>query len=166
MAGLLSELTALLSEQAENVDNLLALSIEKKEVIVNNDVPSLQKITALENTIVGSSQRLEKKCLILMQDIANVLNQDAATFTLSTLLGLVEGQPEHTPLLELKGRMTQAAEALAQSNDQNRLLINHALDYIDFTMNMIRSTTAPDVPHYGGNHDNTPTGTSLFDAKQ
>jgi flagellar biosynthesis/type III secretory pathway chaperone len=61
VAGLMDNLLEILSEQAENYENLLGLSKEKKDVIVSNDVKDLQTITSLENTLLGKHQRLEKK---------------------------------------------------------------------------------------------------------
>ncbi len=140
MASLISELITVLNKQADLLEDLLALSYEKREVIVNNDLASLQKITSLENIIVSKNNRLDKTRAVVFEDIALVINRKASELTLDTLIELLKEQPEYIELRKTHERMVAVLNELKESNDQNRKLVESSLDYIDFSINIIRGS--------------------------
>ncbi len=166
MPGLINELVSVLEEQAENYENLLALSHEKVDVIVHNDVKSLQRITSVENTIIGRNQKLEKIRIALNKDIANVLNKKEDELTISLLSELIKNQPEHPKLIDVSKRITKALTDLKDVNDRNRVLIENSIEFIDFNINLIRGSTASPPIYPNNKKYNNEDGTSLFDAKQ
>ncbi|MCL2617439.1 MAG: flagellar protein FlgN [Defluviitaleaceae bacterium] len=164
MAGLINELLTVLNEQAENYENLLALSHEKRQVLVQNDVKSLQKITNVENIIVGNNQRLEKQRVRITRDISTVLGKNESDMTLSLLAELIARQEEHPALVAVAKRLRAAVDELKEVNDSNKALLAFSLDYVDFTMNLIRGA-ADGTP--GFDEVSAADGRStLFDAKQ
>ena len=166
MAGLVDALVSLLQKEAENCENLLALALEKKDVIVANDTEALQKITALENRIVGRNARLEKERQALVSDIAAVLNADVETLTLGALLQRIEGTPEHAALAAVRDRLRAAAGDLIAANNQNRLLVENALDYIDFSMNMLSGAASDEASYLPFKGDAITANHMFFDARQ
>lgn len=136
MAGLMSELLEVLNEECGNYKNLLDLSHEKNHVLVKNDIKSLQKITNLENMIVGNNQKLEKKRGRIVEDMALVLGR--GDLSLSVLADLTKGQKEHPDLLDVTNRLRDTVEQLKLSNETNRTLITLSLDYIEFNLNLLR----------------------------
>jgi len=166
LAGLLDELITLLREQAEDFSDLAALASEKSEAIVKNDIEHLQKITNIENALVGKNQKADRRRIQLMNDVATVLNSNTDTLTISHLIELLDGQPGRDELAEVGVSLREAADELKRLNEQNRILIENSLEYIDFSMNVMRSTQA--TPSYF-----TPEGeempgaaSTFFDAKQ
>ena len=164
MAGLINELLTVLNEQTENYENLLALSHEKHQVLVENDVKALQKITNVENIIVGNNQRLEKKRVKITADISTVLGKRESDMTLSLLAEMIKQQEEYPALVDVSKRLRTAVEDLKEVNDRNKTLLEFSLDYIDFTMNLVRSS-ASDAPPSNYNNSVQPDST-LFQAKQ
>ena len=165
MAGLINELLTVLNEQAENYENLLALSHEKHEVLVQNDVKSLQKITNVENIIVGNNQRLEKKRIKITKDISTVLGKSEADMTLSLLAELISKQEEHPALVEVATRLRTTVEQLKEINDSNKALLAFSLDYVDFTMNLVRGAVS-DMPPSSIDPERDNGRSNLFEAKQ
>lgn len=164
MAGMIDDFIMLLKRQAEDFSDLASLSAEKKDAIINNDIEHLQKITDLENTLVGRNQKTERRRMELLNDIAMVLNEKADTMTLSRLSELMENQPGHAELVEAAGELRNAAEKLKALNEQNRQLIEHSLEYVDFSMNLVRSMSQP--AYYTSNGNEMSGGNPFFDAKQ
>ncbi|MCL2851482.1 MAG: flagellar protein FlgN [Defluviitaleaceae bacterium] len=167
MTGLINELLTVLNEQAENYENLLALSHEKHQVLVQNDVKSLQKITNVENIIVGNNQRLEKKRMKIVSDISTVLGKKESDMTLTVLAGLIERQDEHPALVEVTKRLRATVEDLKEINERNKTLLEFSLDYIDFSMNLIRSSMSEGITdNYDASNQPDDGRSTLFQAKQ
>ena len=143
MAGMIDQLTAILSEQAQRYEELLGLAHEKKDIIVQNDIEALQKITHLENMVISQNKRLEKQRLALAVDIADVLGRRGQDLDIGTLLSLIDGQPGQAELKAAGDRIREILAQLKEANDFNNSLIQNALDYIEYSLNMIRSSDQP-----------------------
>ena len=163
MAGLMSQLIQVMEEHATLCEALAELGTRKKGYIIQNDVPALRKLTVEENTLVGKVQRAEKSRVLLVLDIAGVLNEKPEALTLSRLAEVISGQDEHEPFTRAAARMRAALEALKALNDQNKALLDNALEYVDFTINVIRSTYG-DPSGYMPEDSQTP-GRSFLDIK-
>jgi len=163
MAGLMEQLIQVIEEHASHCEALTELGTRKKACIIQNDVPALRKITVEENTIVGKMQRVEKARTELVRDIASVLNENAEVLTLSRLAEMMQGQNEHAPFVFAADRMRKSVEALKTLNDQNKVLLQNAMEYVDFTINVIRSTYG-DPSGYMPEDSQTP-GRSFLDIK-
>ena len=165
MAGMISQLIGLLNEQAERYEELLGLSREKKDIIIANDLDGLQKITHLENLVVSQNQKLEKKRIAVLQDIAAVVNRNEEELTLSTLIEIMDGQEEKEGLVSVGDRIRQVMESLSEANLFNASLIHNALDYIEYSMNVIRSSASQTPAYYTAAGDRMTEGPGIFDAK-
>lgn len=164
MAGLINELLDILHEQAQRCEELLGLSQEKRGVIIANDVESLQKITHLENLIVSQNQKLERKRTAVLKDIATVLNKKENELTLSVLAELMQGQEEQSAIVEVGERLRRTLHELSDVNAHNASLIQNALDYIDYSLNVIRSS-ASNSAFFTAKGEQITDGTPFFDAK-
>lgn len=166
MPGLISRLIDVLNEQAEYYEQLHALSIEKKDVIIKNEIENLQKITDIENILVSKYQKLDRTRLTITNDIALVLNKNASELTLSALVVLMEGQPEYDDLTKVYNRLHSSINDLRASNEQNKLLIESSLDYIDYTMNVMRTSMEPEQSTYGRLDGEADQNAGFFDTTQ
>jgi len=166
MAGLMEQLIGVLSDQLPNYDALISLSELKKDIIVANNAEALQKITSEENTIVGRAQKLDKNRMALMHEIGIVLNITDTAYTLTDLCELIKGQDEYDTLLGLIETSREKLDALREINNQNKELIQNSLDYIDFSVNVMRSQVHPDKQFYNTSGDEIAPGSGFFDAWQ
>ncbi|TCK93377.1 FlgN protein [Natranaerovirga hydrolytica] len=171
MASLMEEMVNTLSEELNYYKQLLELAKTKTKVIVDNDTEQLQQLTEQEQILASRLLRLEKKREEKIQDIALVINKSPDELTLNNLIALLKGQEKEQDALnaireDLVGTMAQ----LKVVNNQNQELINQALDYIDFTINAIRtSKSLPQTASYEGRGtvaEHQTNDNRMFDAKQ
>ena len=166
MAGLMERLVGVLTDQLSNYDALIGLSEIKKDVIVSNDAESLQKITSEENAVVGRVQKLDKSRVSIMADIADVMDIREADYTLTDLCELIKEQDEYETLCGIVKSTREKLEELKAINTKNKELVENSLDYIDFSMNVMRSSIVPEKRFYNTSGDEIAPGSGFFDARQ
>lgn len=165
---MVDKLIDILQAQRSNYEQLLELSMQKTAVIVKGDVETLKAITSEENSYVGNNQHLERDRIKLMKDIATVLGKEQETLTLNMLIELLNGQKQDQQRLkQMSDNLKQILKEIKIINDKNGMLINQALEYVDFNMNVLQSSkSVPHVSYHSGGIQ-TPLGeTNFFDKKQ
>jgi flagellar biosynthesis/type III secretory pathway chaperone len=154
MPGLVENLIETLNKEADLYAELVELSEQKKQCIINNDVEGLRQIVAKENTTTSRAIREDKERVVHIKDICLVLNKKEADMTLSHLVVLLEGQPEHEDLTAVVERLKELATTLKSLNEDNKILLEFALEYIDYNMNVIHSSIdAGPVAYDRGGHE-------------
>lgn len=166
----MDDLIQVLESEKEQYQKLAELSKEKKQVIVKADVPELEKIVDIEQNITNKIQNLDNRRKKVMHDMAVVLNKPEEGFTISTIIEMLDSQPkEQQQLKNVKNQLETALEEVRKINGQNQILLNQALDMVEFDLTLFRSMrTAPETANYNKNAYNTGDilGSSGFDAKQ
>jgi len=167
MSGLINNLLDTLDRQIFNYDELIALSGEKKDYIIGNKTDELSELTIKENAAAGKIQRLDKARGDLMRDIFKVIGRrNSDNLTLSDLADIINGQAEHGRLVELIKITREKLDTIKSLNEQNRILIENSLEYIDFTINAIRGSLMDEQAIYSPDGEELGTRQSFFDAKQ
>ena len=173
MASLMENLMELLEEEAKGYEELLEISKQKTKVIVSNDVNALLQITEKEQPVVDRVNAIDKRRIETMQDIANVMNRNAAELTLPVLVELLGKRPaEQERLAQATDHLKRVAGDTARINDQNRELIQNALELVEFDLNIIRGLkAAPQTAEYTRGAQNAGSRMGMpvsgrFDAKQ
>lgn len=171
MASLIDELVGILEQEYQVYKQLIPISEEKTQVIVKNDLTSLQEITSKEQLVVDKITALEHKRETVMTNIKTVINRKSGEFTLSTLIGLMEKQPkEQKALSMLHDNLKGVIQRLVDVNNRNKLLIQQSLEMIEFNMNFIQSTRmSPGNNTYtkgASQYAAQAQRTRMFDAKQ
>ena len=166
MAGLISNLIDVLNEQTQCYHELLLLSEQKKDGIIKNDLSALQAVNASESTVIGKSQRLEKMRADLAKDIADVLNTKESDLTLGKLVEMIQGQPEYEALFQAREDIKKVVEELKERNDRNKILLSNSMDYVDFSINVIRSSMDTSLMTYDKRGQEIDNRRNFFDAKQ
>lgn len=166
MAGLMEQLIGVLDTQLANYDALLALSESKRDIIINNEAEKLQKITSEENTLVGKVQKLDKSRVSIMREIGVVLNIADKNYTLTHLSELIKGQAEYNTLIDLINGTKERLEKLKMINTQNKTLLENSLEYVDYSVNVLRSSVDAGKRFYDTSGDEIGPGGGFFDAKQ
>jgi len=172
MASLMEDLIEILNEESKAYKELLGLSSSKTPVIASGDLEKLSKITDEEQIAVGKIQKLEKKRISSMTDIATVLNMDVKTLKLTELVRMLDKRPSEQKALALaRDNLKNIADQVRVVNAQNQELLLASLDMVQFEMNILQqSTRAPETANYNkmagtsGNYIGTSSGG--FDAKQ
>ena len=165
MASLIEDLMATLATQKENYEQLLILSEEKINLITKQDIDTLQKITAAESTIIGRNQRLDQKREECVKNIGVVLNRNPKELTLTEIASILPNKEESDKVIELRDQLYDILQALKIKNDQNQKLLESSLDYIDFSINLIRHGMEGDG-YLSQTGEIIQDGKNFFDAKQ
>ena len=172
MASLMENLIEVLGQECDAYDELLALSQKKTQVIASANLENLQKITDDEQEAVGRVNHLDKRRMEVTTDIANVLNRDVETLKLSKMIELMSSRPgEQAKLAEAHDRLQSSVRELRRINEQNRELLENALEMVEFEMNILQaSKAAPETANYTRSAYNSGTQMGVdsgnFDAKQ
>lgn len=150
MASLIENLISVLEQESVEYETLLGLSMQKTPIIVAGDLPALQKITDEEQTVVSRINHLDRKRSEVIKDIANVMNKDVTTLKLVNLIQMLESRPaESGKLAEVHDRLKSVVGSMKQINNQNKELIAHSLEMVEFDMNLIHAMkAAPETANY------------------
>ena len=168
MAGMITNLIEILNEQTERHRELLGLSIEEKDAIVENDIDTLQKLVNLKNIVISQNNKLEKKRVSLVRDIAEVLAYKEKEIDIKTLSEMLEGKPEQKELIEAGQQLKSVVLELKEINDLNKDLLENALGFVEYSLNALRSTINPEptmVPTGPRNTDSSDFS-GLFDTRR
>lgn len=172
MASLMENLIEVLDLESQEYENLLGLSMKKTPVIVAGGLEELAKITDEEQIVVNRINRLEQKRQEVFSDIANVINKDVDTLMLKDLVEMLSTRPEEQQkLARVHDRLSTAVHEVKRVNGQNRVLIQNALEMVEFDMNMLQAMkAAPETANYNKGAYNTGdhmgADGAAFDAKQ
>ena len=172
MASLMETLIEVLEKENLEYKNLLELSMKKTPVIVSDDIKALAKITDEEQFIVSRINHLDNQRNEAVNDIANVLNKDVTKLKIADLIKMLAARPqEQTKLASVFDELRRNVHAVKRVNEQNRELIESALEMVQFNMQVIQSLNkAPETANYNRGACNTGdvigTVNKAFDAKQ
>ncbi|NLK27006.1 MAG: flagellar protein FlgN [Clostridiales bacterium] len=171
MASLIEELIDVLERETEIYKELLPICNEKTQIIVKNDLKSLQDITEKEQFMIDQINSLEHKREKIMTNIKIVINRKDNSLNLRTLIQLLENQPkEQKALSVLHDNLNNIIKQLMDINNRNKSLIQQSLEMIEFNMNFLQSIrTIPGNNTYtkdAAQYNAKASGTGMFDAKQ
>lgn len=157
MATLIETLVQVLNEECEVYNKLVAISDEKTQIIVANDITKLQQITDQEQDVLTTIANLENKREEATNDIAMVLGKDTKGITLRDVIGFMQGQPDvQNQLSDVHDRLLSVVKHLSEINSHNSLLVNDQLEMIQFNLNLLQGLRqAPETGTYNKGAYNT-----------
>ena len=170
MASLVDELVNVLCEEEKLYTALLECAERKTQILVDANIPELEKLTAEEQVKSDSLLALGNKQVQLLNDIKTVLGKKDEKLTVTTLITYLGSQPEIQEKLTIaRNSLIEAATKLQNKNQQNEILIRQAMELTEFDITLFKSIRqAPETANYNRNAYNTGAllGSSGFDAKQ
>lgn len=172
MASLMENLIEVLDLESTEYENLLELSRKKTPVIITGEMEELAKITDEEQIVVSRISRLEQKRQEIFTDVANVINKDVNMLMLTDLIEMLASRPEEQQkLARVHDKLSAAVHEVQRVNGQNRVLIENALEMVEFDMSILQAMkAAPETANYNKGAYNTGSQVGVdgsgFDAKQ
>ena len=172
MASLMEVLIDVLEKENQEYERLLVLSMKKTPVIVSEDLDELSKITDEEQIIVSRINNLDAQRNEAINDIANVLNKDVDQLKIVDLIKMLAARPEEQEKLAvIFDKLQENVRNVKRTNEQNRELIQQALELVQFNMNVLQSVNkAPETANYNkgaySTGDMIGMNNKAFDAKQ
>lgn len=170
MASLVEELVNVLREEEKIYQVFWDLAQKKSDILIQADVPALEKMTAIEQVKSDELLAYSNKQISLLQDIGTVLGKQDETMTVTKLISLMESQPKVQMLLkEARDQLLDIAKRVQELNRQNEILLQQAIELAEFDITLFKSMRqAPQTANYNKSAYNTGDilGSSGFDAKQ
>lgn len=170
MASLMDDLLGVLDSEEKGYRQLITLSEEKRQVIIDADITRLDEITEQEQLVADQLHNLELKRVGILSDMAVVLGQNPSELTVERMIHILAKQPEEQQkLIDSRVRLRAALDEMKKWNQQNKILLEHALEMVEFDLTLFKSLRqAPETANYDSKAYNTGTllGSGGFDAKQ
>lgn len=150
------ELRELLFQELEVLKKLLEYATSKTDMIIENDVDNLEKMTRKEENFIQTLVDVENRRATLL-DSWGVSKDTPISKLLEKIIG------DKTELKWIRDEMIDVMERLSERNSLNSMLLNDHLEWIDFNVNLI--TNASTNLNYGFRIPDLNEGNSLFDRK-
>lgn len=170
MASLMEDFMDILERENGEYQHLTELSKEKRQIIIDGDIPALEEITSREQEITGNLINLENKRREVVKDMSIVLSKEPEELTVTNMIAFLNKQPqEQRKLKELRDTLRDTLQKMADINGQNEALLQHAMEMVEFDLTLFRSMRqAPTTANYDSRANNTGDllGNSGFDTKQ
>ena len=170
MASLVEELINVLAEEESIYKKLTEYGEKKRQIIIDADIPELEKLTDLEQQLSDEFLTKSNKQIELLGDIATVLGKTDEKMTVTRLIGYLDKQPDiQSKLTETRDSLLDKADQMQKINDLNSQLLAQAIEMTEFDITLFKSMRqAPETANYDKSAYNTGTilGSSGFDAKQ
>ena len=171
MASLIDILIDTLEKENTEYESLLELGLEKTGIIIRNDVDELSRMVEKEQLVMERIIAREKKRTEASNDIADVLNKDVKTLTLTRLIELLSSQKkERDALVSIHDRLSLTMKRMVDVNERNKALLDESMDMLRFEMNLVQSIRrGPETNNYGRDayiSNNYSLPDNKFDKKQ
>lgn len=158
--------------EGENLEyeQLVNLSGQKRQVIIDGNIPRLEDITSQEQEVASNLKHLENKRLQIINDMAIVLSKKPEDLTLTNMIAFLNNQPrEQARLKKVQKTLSATIEQMKNINRQNQILLDQAMEMVEFDLTLFKSMRqAPTTANYNRQAYNTGDvlGSGGFDAKQ
>lgn len=170
MASLMEDFIDILEKENQEYEHLTELSTEKRQIIIDGDVPALEEMTGREQEITSNLKNLENKREQVIKDMAIVLSKDPKELTITNMIAFLNKQPEEQQKLQsIRENLRETLAKMADINTQNEILLNQAMEMVEFDLTLFKSVRqAPTTANYDKRANNTGDilGSRGFDAKQ
>jgi len=130
-----------LDKECEVYEDILELSKSKKEAIINGRISELEKILAIEQTLLIKAGRIRNQREKLTDHLASEKGLDGRNINVSVLSEFAS-EHEAVALENTRKKFLEVLSELDDSNKLNSTLINHSLEYINFSINLLNSAGA------------------------
>lgn len=159
-----NKIIEVINKEAALYKEILEISKNKKDIIVNGKVAELESITKLEQSMVLKLSRLEDEREELASKLAAELGISDDKITLKALSSKLP-KNQASEMENCCKNLSAVLNELKEINSLNSKLIKNSLDYIDFSINILGN-----LGPSGNNYENsgeaiTSKGRNLFDIR-
>jgi flagellar biosynthesis/type III secretory pathway chaperone len=149
-------------------EQLVKVSLKKKDIVIANDIEQLSQQMAEESKLVRKMGKLEEERMFQVKDYVRRQGITADEMTLSQLLSIIPSKEGKEEIQSLADKLQKTMAQLQQHNDLNSKLIQDSLDYINHSLEMMTDNSGEGINYQrpaGSAKKNPSTGRSFFDTK-
>lgn len=147
-AQLVSALKESLAEEKEIYKELLSLSVQKKDILIRNDVAGLNAAVRRETEFLKKLKPLAKYRGVMLEGLSKEAGFKGV-MTWNEVIALLSGE-ERREMEALKEEFAKVVADLKKATDLNRRLIETHLEYTSFCISVLTADT--EAP---GTYENT-----------
>ena len=164
--SLAERLAEILEKEARLYQDAAAIAPKKTDVIVQGKIEELDSLVAAEQAIIIKIGKLESEREEAIGALSAELGRDLSNARLSEINAQL-GENSFKRLDACQRTLVETLGALKDTNDVNAQLIQNALDYVNFSVNLIASGQAGNI--YSQDGDDADGGAaargSVFDVR-
>lgn len=149
-------------------EQLVEVSLKKKDILINGEIEPLSQLIAEESKIVRKMGKLEEERMFQVKEYLKHQGVTAGEMTLSQLLSSIPSKEGKEAIQSLADKLQKNIGQLQQHNDLNSKLIQDSLDHINHSLEMMTDNSGAGINYQrpAGSIKKTPsTGRSFFDTK-
>ena len=126
---------------------LFTIAESKTDRIINNEIEDLQAAVGKEQRLFSELNKLRDAREQIIGQISFKIGKASSEVTVSDIIKeLPENQAKR--LSDVRDKLKATVDKLKVKNDLNQKLLQNALDYVDFSLNLL-TEPAPQTPQYG-----------------
>ncbi|GBG07190.1 hypothetical protein PAT3040_01738 [Paenibacillus agaridevorans] len=137
----------ILQKQLNLYERLLVCEEEKKPLILANEVVKLNVLTQKEKLLTAQVDELETNRLLMTARHFKELGFRNRSGILSDLIKSVNHPEEKRQLMEMHESLTRVLTRLKQINEENQMLIQQSLDFVNFSISLMVEDPNEDVTY-------------------
>ena len=135
-----STLIKVLQDELSTYKDLLKLAEKKTDVLTKGDVELLNKITAIEQESIVKIGNMEKQRFEIIEAIAREYKKDVSEIN-AEFMGKVLPEDDARKFFEIYEELKKVLKDIDEKNKINEKLIIRALEYIQFTVDLITQSS-------------------------
>lgn len=127
---------------------LLDLANSKKSIIIQNRTDELSKVMQQESKLIKQLEGLEQERLEAALQYLNAFGMKGILGT--TMTEWIQAVPlnkDKVALLDWQAKLLEVTQQLKRANDTNQALVHQALDYIDFSLELLTGAESEDATY-------------------
>jgi flagellar biosynthesis/type III secretory pathway chaperone len=162
-AALISTMEALHNEHIE----LLSTSREKQTAIVKDDVDGINRLTQRENRLIKAIGQLEQQRKLNLRSWLQLLKLPFDPNRISMLEAekYAVSVADKQALKQMREKLVKLTSALTKQNEHNQRLLRQALQYINFSLDIITGGPENETTYHPPEHSGASRQYSMFDKK-
>lgn len=158
------KLIEVLDQEARIYDDILKISKDKTNVIIEGKVSELESIVKLEQSLVLCMGKLEDIREQLVEKLSGGLGLNSPEVTVSQIMKHMKND-QAEKLKSCQDRIIDVLGELKNTNDLNSRLIKNSLEYIDFSINLLSAADAANSTYGNTGQVNNSKKRSFIDMK-
>lgn len=143
----MGQLLAVMEEQVKIMSDLTALNKKKSQVLVDGSLDELDVLLRGEQALIWQMGRLEERRFRLQMEVAEQLGVHPSQLTLERLLQVVPAEYGDR-CRQVAEQYGDTARELTQVNQLNNELIQQAMAYVDFSLQLLGGRGAASAQVY------------------
>ncbi|OAM92838.1 FlgN protein [Pelosinus fermentans] len=157
-------LTAVLEKMLIVYQAIFELSLQKREVLVQSNVPGLETIMIQEENVCFEVTRLDKIRKSIIKELAAIYGITDPKITLSQLVQVAD-QEDIGNVKNVEQELTTIILKISEVNNVNKQLVEQGLLIVNYSLNLLAQSTVGPTYHPNEKASFAPPNKSLFDSK-